>query len=93
MCDIIKQKKIDQEEHQALKCIGKAICNYGFEMCIKSLASIFNIVNEDNGNFSDTEKLGYQFLEIIDQCNESLNDQQFANKFLIFLHKVALNIL
>jgi hypothetical protein len=93
MCDIIKQKKIDQEEHQALKCIGKAICNHGLHMIIKNLASSYNIVTEDNRNFSDTEKLGYEFLEIIDQCNESLNAQEFADKFLIFLHKVALNIL
>jgi len=93
MSDIIKQKQLPQEEHQAWKSIGKAICNHGFEIYIRNVASSNNLENEEYKNYSDTERLGCQFLKIIDQCNESTNEQEFAHKFLIFLHKVALNIL
>jgi hypothetical protein len=93
MSDIIKRKGLPQEEHQAWKRIGKAIRNHGFEICIRNVASSYNLEIEEYEDFSDTEKLGWKFLKIIDKCNESTNEQQFADKFLIFLHKIALNIL
>ena len=79
MSDIIKQKQLPQEEHQALKRIGKAICNHDFEIFIRKLASICNIENEEDENFSDTERLGCQFLKIIEECNESTNDTRIVH--------------
>ncbi len=93
MSDIIKERQLPQEEHQALKRIGKAICNHDFEKFIKKLANICNIQNGEDENLSDTERLGSHFLKIIEECSDSTNLQDCAHKFLIFLHEVALDIL
>jgi len=93
MSDIIRQKQLPQEEHQAWKRIGKAICNNVFDINIRNLVSLYDSENEEYENFSDTERLGCKFLRIIDRRNESTNDQEFAHQLLIILHKVALNIL
>ncbi|CAF3949624.1 unnamed protein product [Rotaria sp. Silwood2] len=93
MSDIIKQKQIVQEEHQALKRIGNAICMHDHEIHIREIARLSNMENEEyDVNVSDTERLGSLFLKLIEQFNQSMNEQEFAHRFLIFLHKVALNI-
>ncbi len=88
----MKRKQLPQEEHQALKRIGKAICDHGFAMSIRRLAVEYNVGNGEFENSSDTERLGGQFLKIIDQCNESTNEQSIAHQFLIWLHIIALNV-
>jgi hypothetical protein len=93
MSDIVRQKQLTQEEHPAWKRIGKAIRNHRFEMRIRNLASLHNLEDKEYENSSDTERLGCQFLKIIDKCNEYPNEQEFVDKFLIFLHKVALDVL
>jgi hypothetical protein len=92
MSDIIEQKQLNHEEHQALKHIGKVIHNCGYEMVVRNFASR-NIVNEEYENSSEMEKLGSQFLAMIDRCNESANEQKIAHALLIILHKIALDIL
>ncbi len=93
MSDIVERKSILQVEHQAWERIGKAIRNDGCEMWIRHVGSLHNLDGEEYENCSDIERLGGQFLKIIDECNESPNHQEFADKFLVFLHKVALDIL
>jgi hypothetical protein len=93
MSDIIKQKRLPQEEHQALKCIGKAICNAGLGRTIKELVSQFDMQNEVHENFPETEKLGSDFLKVIDGYNNSITNQTVTQYFLIVLHKVALDVL
>jgi len=93
MSDIVKQKKLPQEEHQALKRIGKAICDHGCAISIRQLAVEYNVGNGEFENSYEIERLGWQFLKIIDKCNESTNEQKCAHKFLIFLHRIALNVL
>ena len=90
MCDISKNKQLPQEEHQALKHIGKAIRDTGFEIWTRNTALSYQLKIEESGNFSDLEKLGWQFLTLIDRFNETPLGQSHANEFLIFLHRVAL---
>ena len=93
MCDISKNKQLPQEEHQAWKRIGKAIRDARSEEAIRRAAVLFRLEIEEPGNFCDVEKLGWQFLTLIDKCNETALGQNHANKFLIFLHRVALQTL
>jgi hypothetical protein len=93
MSDIIKHKQLPQEEHQALKRIGKAICDVGFEKNIRQLVSQLDIQNEVYENFSETEKLGSVFLKIIDRYSDSIDNQTVTQSLLIFLHRVALDVL
>lgn len=93
MCDIMKSKQLPQEEHQAWKRIGKAIRDTGFEEAIGSTALLSRLLIEEPANFCDVEKLGWQFLTLIDRFNETPLGQSHANEYLMFLHRVALQIL
>jgi hypothetical protein len=83
MIDIIKQKQLPQEEHQAWKRIGRALCNM----------DLYNLEDEEDQNFSNTKKLGCRFLKLIDEWNEYADKQELVHQFLSILHKIALNIL
>jgi hypothetical protein len=93
MSDIIKRKQLPQEEHQALKRIGKAICDHGCAISIRQLAIEYNVGNGEFENSYEIERLGWQLLKIIDKFNESTNELQSAHTFLMFLHRIALNVL
>ena len=92
MSDIIKAKRLSQEEHQALKRIGEAICSCGLDMTMRKMASRFNRVNEDGAKVSETEALGRQFLDVIELYSSVSGGQTCAHLFLILLHQIALNI-
>jgi hypothetical protein len=92
MSDIIRSKRLSQEEHQALKRIGKTICSCGFDMIIRKMASGFSRENEDHANVSETEALGRQFLDLIELYSSLSVGQGRAHMFLVLLHEIALNI-
>ncbi len=92
MSDIIRSKRLSQEEHQALKRIGETICNCGLDMTIRKMASGFSRVNEDHANVSETEALGRQFLDVIELYSSVSAGQGRAHKLLVLLHEIALNI-
>lgn len=93
MADIIALKQLPQKDHQALKRIGQSIVKSNFAHTIQHLAILFNIRTDEYEALSNIEILGSQFLEITKFFNESAREQNSANKFLIFLHRIALNIL
>ncbi|CAF2053186.1 unnamed protein product [Rotaria magnacalcarata] len=92
MSEILKAKNKVQEEHQALIRIGEAIRLRGLENGIKKLADLFRVENAEQENQSETAKLGFQFLEIIEKCSQSVDKQTLAHNLLAILHEVALNI-
>ncbi|CAF5179895.1 unnamed protein product [Rotaria magnacalcarata] len=92
MSEILKAKNKVQEEHQALIRIGEAIRLRGLENGIKKLADLFRMENAEQENQSETAKLGFQFLEIIEKCSQSVDKQTLAHNLLAILHEVALNI-
>jgi hypothetical protein len=91
MCDIIRQKKMPQEDHQAWRSIGTAIHNGGFQSIIRNLATSFNLSSEEYRSLPETEKLGCQFLRVIERLNEVAQCQKLADEYLAFLHRVALH--
>jgi hypothetical protein len=92
MSNIIRQKQLPQEEHQALQRIGKEICSRGLDRTIKLLFSSFWRVTEEHLNVSETEILGRQFLEAIELYSSVSSAQEHAHMFLVLLHEIALNI-
>ena len=92
MCDISQRNPIRQEEHQAWTRIGEAICNTGFQLAISNTAAAYELQSNKPENSSDVEILGWQFLTLIDKCNETAERQKYADNFLMFLHQIALNI-
>ncbi|UJR36496.1 hypothetical protein I4U23_029217 [Adineta vaga] len=93
MSDIIKYKQIRQEDHQAWKRIGQAIHTQDFADLIKQLPRGFSFDNEECEDLSEMEILGWQFLKIIELANNHDRTQEEAHKFLVFLHRIALNII
>ncbi|CAM4866237.1 unnamed protein product [Rotaria socialis] len=92
MSVILAAKKIVQEEHQALMRIGEAICAVGLENDIKKLADLCQVENAEHENQSETAKLGFQVLEIIEKLSQSVDRQPTAHLLLTILHEAALKI-
>jgi hypothetical protein len=94
MSDIIEQKSIFHEEYETWECIGKAMRrNREIEMEIEHMEFFRDLNDEEFENCSDLQRLGGQLLKMIGQFNECPSRQAFANKYLLFLHKVALGTL
>lgn len=91
MSDIVKRKQLIQQDHEALKIIGEAICKRGWKNLVEDLVLLWNIDEKDYNNMSETEKLGSQFLNIIEIRNQSEPAQKWIHEWLTFLQNVALN--
>lgn len=93
MCDIRKMNQSPQEEHQAWKRIGQAMRAANLEETIRKAAFVYQLQVEEPENVCNLQKLGWQFLTLIDKFNETALVQNRAHKFLMFLHRVALQTL
>jgi hypothetical protein len=94
MSDIIEQKSILHGEHETWERIGKSMRkDPKIEMELRDMGLLRNLNDEEFENCSDVERLGGQLLKIIDRFNECPSQQAYADKYLLFLHKVALGIL
>lgn len=93
MCDINSGNRDNQEDHKALKSIGGAVQRHGFAEVINQLAQQYLLVVDETGDRCESVKVGERFLKIIGETSASDNEQQYAHRFLTYLHRIALNII
>ena len=93
MSDINNGNRDDTEDNKALKSIGEAVQRYGFADVINQLAQQYLLTVDETDKRRESVKLGDKFLKIIGETSASDNEQLYAHRFLIYLHRIALNIL